>query len=490
MGARLGAGALLQRPLPETEKGAARNPATRARGWNPGFRSAQNRDVAVLLDRRSLLLSGLAGAVRLRAAARPNILLIVSDDQRFDTINALGNSAVHTPALDRLVKQGVTFTNAYVSNPICTPSRACLLTGRDDWDTGVRWFGESIRPELPVMPEVFASLGYETFFTGKWHNDSTPGKRGFTKTRFVFPKGMGEHEMSFEEPGGTAKGFSSELFATAAVDYLRSGPKQPFFAMVSFTAPHDPRTPPPDWAARYKPESLPLPKNFMPEHPFDNGELKIRDEMLLPWPRTEQAVRGELATYYGMISHMDEQIGRILGTLEQTGMLEDTLVAFVSDNGLAVGSHGLLGKMSMYDHSVKVPMILRLPGHRLAGRRVDGLCYHHQLFATFCAEARVKAPAGLERPSLVEMAERRSQGFGSVSCSYRDVQRMVRTGDWKLIWYPKAGRWQLFNLKADPDELNDLSTNARHGATLKELAAQLAAHMKRRNDPLAGHLKV
>jgi arylsulfatase A-like enzyme len=446
--------------------------------------------VAVLFNRRSLLLGGLAGFAPLRAAARPNVLLIVTDDQRFDTISALGNSSIQTPALDRLVKQGVTFTNAYVTNPICTPSRACLLTGRNDWDTGVRWFGEPVNPQLPMLPEVLDSVGYETFFTGKWHNDLTPEKRGFAKTRFVFNKGMGPHEMSFEEAGGKAEGFSSELFATATVDYLRSRPRNPFFAMVSFTAPHDPRTPPPSWQDRYKARSMPLPKNFLPEHPFDNGELKIRDEQLLPWPRTEESVRGELAKYYGLISHLDEQIGRILGTLEQTGVLEDTLVAFVSDNGLAVGSHGLLGKMSMYDHSVKVPMVLRLPGHRFAGRRVDSLCYHHQLFATICAEGRFKAPAGVERPSLVDLVERRGAGHEAIFCSYRDVQRMVRVGDWKLIWYPKAGRWQLFNLKTDADEMNDLSAVGRYSGTLKDLAGRLSADMKRKGDPLAGELKV
>jgi arylsulfatase A-like enzyme len=442
------------------------------------------------MNRRSLLLGGLAATASLRAAARPNVLLLVTDDQRFDTISALGNSVIQTPALDRLVKQGVTYTNAYVSNPICTPSRACLLTGRDDWDTGVRWFGEPIRSELPVLPEVMQSVGYETFFTGKWHNDSTPEKRGFSKTRFVFNKGMGPHEMAFEEPGGRVEGFSSHLFATAAVDYLRSRPGDPFFAMVSFTAPHDPRTPPSSWAGRYKPGSLPLPRNFMAEHPFDNGELKIRDEQLLPWPRTEEAIRGELATYYGMISHLDEQIGRILATLEQTNLLENTLVAFVSDNGLAVGSHGLLGKMSMYEHSVKVPMILRLPNHRFAGRRVEGLCYHHQIFATICGEGKFKAPAGIERPSLVEMAERRGAGAEAVYCSYRDVQRMVRAGDYKLIWYPRAGRWQLFNLKSDPDELTDLSTQGRYAGKIKELATLLTAHMKRKHDPMADQLKV
>ena len=176
-------------------------------------------------------MGALTGLAPLRAAARPNILLLLTDDQRFDTISALGNPAIQTPALDRLVKQSVTFTNAYVSNPICTPSRACLLTGHDDWDTGVRWFGEKINPQLPMLPEVLDSVGYDTFFTGKWHNDSTPEKRGFKKTRYVFNKGMGPHEMSFDSPSGPVSGFSSELFASAAVDYLKSSPAKPFFAI-------------------------------------------------------------------------------------------------------------------------------------------------------------------------------------------------------------------------------------------------------------------
>lgn len=442
--------------------------------------------MAARIYRRSLLLGGLTGLAPLRAAARPNVLLLLTDDQRFDTIGALGNPAIQTPNLDRLSKQSVAFTNAYVANPICTPSRACLLTGRDDWDTGVRWFGEPVRPELPMLPEVLHSVGYDTFFTGKWHNDSTPEQRGFAKTRLVFNRGMGPHEMTF----GDVSGYSTELFASAAVDYLKSGAGDPFFAMVSFTAPHDPRTPHPAWASRYKPASVPLPRNFLPEHPFDNGELKIRDEMLLPFPRTEDAVRAEIANYYAMISHLDDQIGRILGVLEQRGILENTLVAFASDNGLALGSHGLLGKMSMYEHSVKVPLLVRLPGHRFAGRRIDTPCYQHQLFSTICSEIRIKPPAGIERPSLADLATGRTPGPEAIHCSYRDVQRMVRAGDYKLIWYPKAGRWQLFNVKSDPDELTDLSTQSRYNAKIQELAGLMRARLTEKHDPLAAGLKV
>jgi arylsulfatase A-like enzyme len=448
---------------------------------------SEDEGVGILFSsRRSFLLGSLAASIapRARAAARPNILLIVSDDQRFDTIRALGNSSIRTPNLDRLVKQGVTFTNAFVPNPICTPSRACLLSGRGDWETKVRWFEEPIEPTLPLWPEVMESQGYDTFYTGKWHNDLSPEKRGFKQTRYVFNKGMGDHRMTFDEGGRKVEGFSSELFANAAIDYLKK-PGDPFFGMVCFTAPHDPRTPPERFAAMYDPAKVPLPKNFMVEHPFDNGELKIRDEQLLPWPRTEQAVRQEIAKYYGMISHMDEQIGRILDTLDETGLAENTIVAFTSDNGLAIGSHGLLGKMSMYDHSVRVPMIVRLPGNRSGGKRIESLCYNYQLFGTLCDLASVKAPTDVYRDSLAGLLKEKPPADRAVFASYRDVQRMVRTDDMKLIWYPKSGTRQLFDVGHDPDELRDLSRDSRYAGTMRDLTGRLAAHMRKCGDPLA-----
>jgi arylsulfatase A-like enzyme len=331
------------------------------------------------------------------------------------------------------------------------------------------------------------SQGYDTFFTGKWHNDLSPEKRGFKKTRFVFRNGMGEHRMVFDESGKRVEGFSSELFADAAIEYLKK-PGDPFFGMVSFTAPHDPRTPPARYESMYGPARIQLPKNFMAEHPFDNGELKIRDEQLLPWPRTEQSVREEIAKYYGMISHMDEQIGRILETLDQTGLAGNTIVAFTSDNGLAIGSHGLLGKMSMYDHSVRVPMIVRLPENRNGGKRCDALCYNYQLFGTLCDIASVKAPTDVYRDSLAGFLKDKAAAGRAVFASYRDVQRMVRTDDMKLIWYPKSGKRQLFDIRHDPDELRDISADSRYAGTIRDLAARLAAQMKKCGDPLADGL--
>ena len=387
---------------------------------------------------------------------RPNILILLSDDQRPDTIGALGNPAIRTPNLDRLVKRGHAFTRAYVTVPVCTPTRAEILTGACAMKNGVRFFGQALRPEFVQLQQLLARAGYLTWFTGKWHNDGTPEKHGFQVAKRVFKGGMGPHEKVFVEGNKKVEGFSSELFASAAADFIDSRPKEPWFMWVAFTAPHDPRTPPRKYRDMYPPDKVRLPPNYMPEHPFDNGEMVVRDELLETWPRTQDAVRKHLAEYYGMISHLDEQVGRILEALERTGQLENTIVVFLSDNGLAIGSHGLFGKQNMYDHSVRVPLILAGPGIP-QGKRSDALCYNYDLYPTLCELVGVKAPATVDGKSLVPILQGKQTKVRDYVCSaYQNVQRMVRTDRWKLIVYPQIGQWQLFDMKNDPHELVDL----------------------------------
>lgn len=327
--------------------------------------------------------------------------------------------------------------------------------------------------------------GYLTWYTGKWHNDGTPTTRGFDRARRVFRGGMGNHIMTFDENGRKVTGFSSELFADAAIDFLKSQPPKPFFAFVSFTAPHDPRTPPEKFKAIYDPERIPLPPNFMPEHSFDNGELRVRDEKLLPWPRTPEAVRGEIAAYYGMISHLDEQIGRILAALKQSGRDKDTIVIFAADNGLAVGCHGLLGKQSMYDHSVRVPLIFCGPGIP-KGVRSAALCTLGDVYPTVCELSGVPIPQEVEGKSLAPIiAGKANRVRDAVFCTYRDVQRMVRTERWKLIRYPKISRNQLFDISSDPHELNDLSGDPAHAERIARLLARLSKWQKSVGDEAA-----
>lgn len=318
------------------------------------------------------------------AAGRPNVVFLLSDDQRFDTVHALGNAEIKTPNLDRLVRDGFTFTHAFCQGSnvpaVCVPSRAMLLTGRPLFHTQ-----NVIPPEYPMWPEVLRQAGYVTFGTGKWHNNPPAFNRCFDRGGAIFFGGMGDQfkvRVQDYDPAGKyerprqriGEKFSSELFTDEAVRFLEAYKgEQPFCLYVAYTAPHDPRTPPGEYATMYDPARLALPASFLPVHPFNNGELKVRDEALAPWPRTPEAVRKHTADYYGMITHLDAQVGRVLRALEATGRAGNTLVVFTSDHGLALGRHGLFGKQNLYDHSMRPPLVLTGPGVPRGGRS-DALC--------------------------------------------------------------------------------------------------------------------
>jgi len=428
---------------------------------------------------------------------RPNILFLLSDDQRHDTLHALGNALIQTPALDALVRRGVAFTHPYImggnQGAVCVPSRAMLLTGRTLWRC------ERRLPEGALLwPEAFRQAGYTTFGTGKWHNGPAWFARCFDGGDAIFFGGMHSHLQfpvhSFDPSGkypkaaaGTSAKFSSELFSDAAIQFLRShkGPK-PFFLYLAYTAPHDPRMAPRKYQDMYPPDKIPVPRNFLPQHPFDNGELKIRDEQLAPWPRTPEVIQKHIADYYAMITHMDEQIGRVVAALDETGHANDTLVIFAGDNGLALGQHGLMGKQSVYEHSIRVPLVLAGPGIP-AGERRDAFAYLLDLFPTACEMAGVPTPKSVEGKSLVPILKGEAKAVrDSVFAAYRDVQRSVSDGRFKLIAYTVRGarRAQLFDLANDPWEMHDLSADPAHAPKLAELQARLAEWQRQTGDPL------
>jgi arylsulfatase A-like enzyme len=278
----------------------------------------------------------------------------------------------------------------------------------------------------------------------------------------------------------TGEKFSSELFADAAIEFLNShdGGK-PFFAYVAFTTPHDPRMPPTAHREMYYRDLPPLPGNFLPQHPFDNGMMKGgRDENLAPWPRTEAVIRDQLAEYYGSITHMDEQIGRILEALKQTGQADDTILIYAADQGLAVGSHGLLGKQSVYEHSMRCPLIVVGPGIP-AGGSTKAFSYLLDVFPTLCDLTGIRAPADLEGESLRPLWEgKKDRVRDSVFLPFINIQRAVRDERWKLICYPKIGHMQLFDLQSDPLEktnLIDREECAEHVQRLRKLMGEWQA---------------
>lgn len=446
------------------------------------------------------------GAAQAEAQGRrPNILFIISDDQRPDTIAALGNRAIQTPNLDRLVHTGTTFTRAIAAYPICNVSRSEILTGVCAFRNGAAR-GAPIDPSLATWAGTFRAAGYRTWFVGKWHNDGRPTARGYEAARGLFTGSRQERAPYRDHAGREATGYRgytfkdadgkaepekgvgltpdiSRRFADAAIEFIALQPAEPFFLHVALTAPHDPRLLPPGWEKTYDAKKMALPKNFQTAHPFDHGNLGGRDEVLLAAPRQPEEVRAELAAYYAAISGMDEQIGRIVDALKTTGQFANTLILFTSDHGLALGSHGLMGKQNMYEHTLGVPLIFSGPGVPVGERR-EAQCYLRDLFPTACDLAGIQTPETVQSRSLVPVLRDGRQRLHPFVVSYfTDAQRAIREEQWKLVLYPRAQRTQLFDLLADRDELNDLSAQPEHAERMAGLRGKLLGWLKENGDP-------
>lgn len=466
----------------------------------PRQRHPSTRTLTLRVALPAMLVLAFVNPLYSQSDSLPNVLLIVSDDQRPDTISALGNNIIETPNLDRLVKRGTVFVSATCANPICTPSRAELLTGCSGLRNGVFDFGRTIDPGIPTLPEPFNRAGYATWYCGKWHNDGRPSKHGYAGTHRLYTGGGGKwwkpqvdyrgHEVTgykgwifrdasdvpLPELGVGLTPEISQLIADGAIDLIRKA-EGPFLIHINFTAPHDPLLVPAGYEDRYKPEDIPVPRNFLPDHPFDHGNKGGRDEVLLPIPRTRQLVQADLAAYYAVITHMDAQVGRMLDALEEKQISDNTIVVFCSDHGLGMGSHGLRGKQNMYEHTIRVPMIFAGPGIP-KGKRLDGHAYLRDIFPTLCDLARLDAPTVDGKSQLPVLQGRQDSAHEFTVGYFRDSQRMIRTDRWKLIDYPLVKKRQLFDLKSDPFELTNLVKNPDHKEVVDDLAERLADWMR------------
>lgn len=455
---------------------------------------------------------------------KPNILFLFTDDQRAGTIGALNKYDVKTPAIDKLVHEGTSFTNSYIlgatSAAVCSPSRAMLMTGRHYFNIEPNVYAQFAFPkeekgksDLMTFPEYFKANGYTTFTTGKQHNGSDWVERGFDQVKAVFLGGMSKHfgikvcdytpETGWSEVYQQKEKFSSEVFADAAVDFLENyNEADPFLMYVAFTAPHDPRTAPDEYREQYPDSEIELPENFMPEHPFEIADDRIRDEMLAPFPRTEDRIKKEIADYYAMITATDAQISRILNALEASGEADNTIIVFSGDNGLAVGQHGLLGKQNVYEHSVGVPLIFCGPDIP-KDKKVDAFAYLHDVFPTLCGLSGLDIPESVETKDLTPVLKGESQSVrNSMLYAYNSwpgdlIQgkgrkhnpggghRAVRKGDFKLIVSAKHDvfTYQLFNLKDDPWELNNLSDDENYAAVKADLMNELQQLIVETGDP-------
>jgi len=435
---------------------------------------------------------------------KPNILFILTDDQSFSALGAAGNRILKTPHLDELVAQGTQLTHVFNqgswSPAVCAPSRAMINTGRNLYSTGMK--DSSIkaekRPSYPLWGETFKNSGYETFLTGKWHVSRQALLRSFDLGTAIHEGGMtydhynasmvdldrSSHMLSKVYP---SKKHSSEIIADAAVNYLERKPSnndKPFLMYVGFLAPHDARQSPQSYVDKYPKENIPLPTAYKEQHTVDQGDFWVRDEVLLNIPRNKKEVKKFIGEYYAMIEHLDAQIGRILASLKKSPYAENTIIVFTSDHGLAVGKHGLLGKQNQYDHSIRAPFIIAGKGIQ-KGQKIKGNIYLNSIFPTTAELAGIKVPKSVQATSFMPLLRKEGDSMNKyIYGGYRHYQRMVRSDDFKLIYYPVIGATQLFDLKNDPDELYNLSAKPQFRKRLTVLQNELNRLMSELNDPL------
>ncbi|MEP4079847.1 sulfatase-like hydrolase/transferase [Haloferula sp.] len=462
-------------------------------------------------------LLGTLGAALLQVAAfadgdRPNILFILADDQSpFDLKIYDSESALETPTIDSLAAGGMVLDGAYQmgawSGGVCTPSRHMIMSGRTLWhipDKPKNGRNPNEKDEKLVpkdladhsLAAVFNAAGYDTMRTCKKGNSYQAANEKFTVVRDSTKRGASDEK-------------GSGWHATQVLDYLSdreaSKDEDPFLIYFGFSHPHDVRDGKPELLAKYgavnhrdknsipaaNPKQPPLPRNYLSAHPFDNTDMEVRDEVRVPgvWRnRDENTIRNELGREFACSENIDIQIAKVLAKLEAMGELDNTYIIYTADHGMAIGRHGLQGKQNLYEHTWRVPFIVKGPGIP-SGKRAQGNVYLLDVLATLCDLADVPAPETNQGKSFVGVLKGKTESvrevlYGAYCGGARPGMRAVKKGDWKLIKYEsdKSGEkhTQLFNLKDNPDELlaehQDPGAISLIGSTPKENQVNLADH--------------
>jgi arylsulfatase A-like enzyme len=454
---------------------------------------------------------------------RPNILWICTDQQRYDTIGALGYPAVSTPTIDRLVRDGVAFTHAFCQSPICTPSRASFLTGRYASAVHVNGNGNDyFPPEATLLTKLMAQDGYDCGLIGKLHLAS-PFKRmeprtddgyrywqyshaprddwpqGHDYAEWVRSKGQSLKELSSKPEGVPAEVHQTTWCAEKTIDFIRAAHDGPWLASVNIYDPHPPFNPPQSYRDQFDPAAMPGP-HFRPSDLVQQEKLaaidfqsRARDphELDIKHPVVRATLFGGgdgdsivdkrdawtlQAAYYAMIKLIDDQVGRILAALEETGQAENTVILFMSDHGETLGDHGLIEKgCRFYEGLVRVPMIWSWPGHFRRGLVADALVELTDIMPTLLDLAGMPHPPHLAGKSLLpiltgETSPAEHREF--VRCEYYDAldlpdgsfATMIRDHRYKLVVYHGHGLGELYDLAQDPHEFDNLWDDLDHQA--------------------------
>jgi arylsulfatase A-like enzyme len=459
---------------------------------------------------------------------RPNLLLILTDQQRWDTLGAGGNSAIHTPNLDRLAARGVSFGQAFSPAPVCAPARAALLTGLTPSRLHFTANEGSLERDTETIAHWLGAAGYSTTALGKMHFTAPKGSAvrpweltgGFQHRviseetrwarqarslaevgfddydRYLIERGLWgwgtPPEIGYNEIKPVISALPEEHGVTAwlgrlAADWLRQPPSAPFFLFASFVKPHAPYDPPLEWAGLYDPAAVPTPVRSSTElgraNPHYAEERRWREWRLYSDFAGQQA----RAHYYANISLIDKYIGQMLDALEASGQADNTFVIFASDHGDMLGDHWAWFKNLAYDGAARVPLLLAGPGLPAGVRADASVVTLHDVTATLLSRAGLPIPAGCPGRDLGDFVQpaapaRREMTVIEVNKPGQRT-RAARTPDWLYVHWENGGFEELYDLRADPGQLHDLSAEPAFAATRRDLRAAVVDWLREWGDP-------
>ena len=470
------------------------------------------------------------------ADSRPNVVYIMSDDHGYQAISAYGSTLIETPNIDRIAKDGVRFDRCYVTNSLCGPSRACLLTGTYSHVNGMYdHYTSTFDNRLPTFPKLLQAAGYQTAIVGKWHLTSDPvgfdywevlpGQGRYYRPEFITARGK-----------SATPGYVTDVITDKSLDWLRNrrDPSKPFLLMVHHKAPHRPWDPAAEKLADFENSHYPEPATLFDdyasrgraakeaemrmEHLNPTIDLKMWEEsnrdrnwlygQMLPderaeWeahvdPRLEKFRAADpkgidrtrwnyqlyLRDYLACISSVDDSVGRLLDYLQENDLAENTIVVYASDQGFYLGEHGWFDKRFMYEQSLRTPLVIRWPGVVKPGTVDNHMVSNVDFAETFLDAAAVSIPKGMQGHSFLSILRGKSPQDWRRAFYYHYYEGVERdhhvprhegvtTGDAKLIFFYPLGEWQMFDLKQDPQELHNLWNEPGHEALQEKLLAEL-----------------
>jgi len=467
-----------------------------------------------------------AAAVEKSETTRPNILFIMADDHAAHAISAYGSRINRTPNLDRLATGGMRFNHCFAVNSICTPSRAAILTGKYSHINGVTVFNRFDGGQWTVAKEL-QKAGYHTGMVGKWHLTSDP--TGFDYWNIL--PGQGKyHDPDFITIGVRTNivGYATDIITDLAMEFLKNRPKdRPFFLMCHHKAPHRRWEPDAKHAHMYDDVEIPEPATFNDDYHTRSAAAKeatmtidrhlTRNDLKLePPPGLEGKELGQWRTgvdtemeitvngqkklltgealkkwkyqkyikdYLRCVASVDDNVGRLLDYLDQSGLSENTMVIYTSDQGFFLGDHNWYDKRFMYEESIKMPFLIRYPGKIKPGSVNDAMILNVDFAPTFLDCAGLPLPKDLQGRSFKPLLEGRTPKDWRSIWYYRyyhypahhrvQPHYGVRTERYKLIFFNRIGEWELFDLRQDPDELNNVYAHRRYAGTVRKLKAEM-----------------